>query len=96
MPVRPHVPSFVPRTDQGGLLPCAEPGVDPDEVFFNPSGAPFAADMALVMCRRCPVRLDCRTFAREGREWGFWGGESETARALPRGAAMSARRRRAA
>lgn len=32
-------------------------------------------------CARCPVAGECRAFAREHREFGFWGGESEEARA---------------
>ncbi|MFF4369402.1 WhiB family transcriptional regulator [Streptomyces sp. NPDC001594] len=80
MPVPFTVPLFVPSTDQVGVLPCAEPGVDIDELFFNPLGAKGSAETALTMCRRCPVSADCRSFARAGKEWGFWGGESETDR----------------
>lgn len=84
MPVPFTVPLFVPRTDQVGLLPCAEPGIDADELFFNSYGTKTASDEALLLCQRCPVKADCRSFAREGKEWGFWGGESESARSMPR------------
>jgi len=33
------------------------------------------------VCAACPALLACRTLAREGRENGFWGGESEEERA---------------
>jgi WhiB family redox-sensing transcriptional regulator len=34
------------------------------------------------LCAACPVRVPCRTFAREGHEYGFWGGENEEDRHL--------------
>jgi len=34
------------------------------------------------LCAMCPVRLPCRTFARENHEYGFWGGENEEDRHL--------------
>jgi WhiB family redox-sensing transcriptional regulator len=37
-------------------------------------------EMARSVCLECPVLLDCRTFARENHEYGFWGGESEEER----------------
>ena len=37
---------------------------------------------ALRLCRACPVQLICRDFARDHREFGFWGGESEEDRQL--------------
>ena len=33
------------------------------------------------MCRACPALVECRDWAREHREYGFWGGESEEERA---------------
>jgi WhiB family redox-sensing transcriptional regulator len=33
------------------------------------------------VCRSCPVLVECRDWAREHREYGFWGGESEEERA---------------
>jgi len=32
------------------------------------------------LCSGCPVREDCRSFARSNHEYGFWGGESEEER----------------
>jgi WhiB family redox-sensing transcriptional regulator len=29
------------------------------------------------LCDTCPVFLECRTWARENREYGYWAGESE-------------------
>jgi len=34
------------------------------------------------LCAGCPVAAPCREFAREHREYGFWGGESEEERHL--------------
>ena len=36
---------------------------------------------ARTICHSCPVMMKCRTHARETRELGFWGGESESERA---------------
>jgi WhiB family redox-sensing transcriptional regulator len=36
---------------------------------------------ASLLCRSCPVIVPCRAWAREFREYGYWGGESEDARA---------------
>jgi WhiB family redox-sensing transcriptional regulator len=36
---------------------------------------------ARAMCHTCSVMSPCRTWAREHREYGFWGGESEEERA---------------
>jgi WhiB family redox-sensing transcriptional regulator len=36
---------------------------------------------ARALCTTCPVLMPCRTWARENREYGFWGGESEDERA---------------
>lgn len=56
------------------------------ELFFAPHAE--RADVrerresqARVLCGACPVLEACRTWAREGREYGFWGGESEEERA---------------
>lgn len=32
------------------------------------------------LCAACPILLACRTWARQHREYGFWGGESEEER----------------
>ena len=37
---------------------------------------------ALRLCNACVVRVHCRDFARQNREYGFWGGESEEERHL--------------
>lgn len=37
--------------------------------------------LAASYCARCPVRTVCQEWARENREAGFWGGESEEERA---------------
>ena len=34
------------------------------------------------LCSTCVVRQPCRQFARENREYGFWGGENEEDRYL--------------
>jgi len=36
---------------------------------------------ASLVCAVCPVKTPCRQWAREHREYGFWGGESEDDRA---------------
>ncbi|MDQ3946924.1 MAG: WhiB family transcriptional regulator [Actinomycetota bacterium] len=36
---------------------------------------------ARALCRRCPVLVACREWARMQGEYGFWGGESEEERA---------------
>jgi WhiB family redox-sensing transcriptional regulator len=33
------------------------------------------------VCRSCEVLSECRDWARENREYGYWGGESEEERA---------------
>lgn len=35
---------------------------------------------AAVVCNACAAMTDCRAWARDQREFGFWGGESEAAR----------------
>ena len=37
---------------------------------------------ARLLCRTCPVNDKCQVFARDNREYGFWGGESEEERHL--------------
>ena len=55
------------------------------DLFFAPAGnGPRRARCvrhARSICRTCPVLLPCRDWARENREYGFWGGESEENRA---------------
>jgi len=56
------------------------------ELFFPPPGErPEARAVregkARAICGTCPVIEPCRQWAREHREYGFWGGESEEERA---------------
>ena len=55
-------------------------------LFFPPPGEqPDVRERreyeARAVCSVCPVVGPCRTWAREHREYGFWGGESEEERA---------------
>ena len=55
-------------------------------LFFAPAGERPEAratreEQARAVCRVCPALMDCRDWAREHREYGFWGGESEEDRA---------------
>jgi WhiB family redox-sensing transcriptional regulator len=45
------------------------------------------------MCAGCPVKEPCRTLARDNRENGFWGGETEEERAAAGYAPRSISRR---
>ena len=56
------------------------------DLFFAPAGERPEArvtreNRARSICAGCPVLLECRDWARENREYGFWGGESEEERA---------------
>ncbi len=56
------------------------------ELFFAPAGERPEArvvreNKARAICMECPVLVPCRDWAREQREYGFWGGESEEERA---------------
>ncbi|MFZ4515687.1 MAG: WhiB family transcriptional regulator [Acidimicrobiia bacterium] len=56
------------------------------ELFFAPPGErpetrARRETHAGEICAACPVLAQCREWAREHREYGFWGGESEEARA---------------
>ena len=74
--------------------------------FFSPRGEQWKAresreEAAREICRSCPVLESCRQWAREHREYGFWGGETEEERAaagycvpLPTGRQVRAMRRR--
>jgi len=48
---------------------------------------------ARTMCLSCPVIIECRSMARDNRENGFWGGESEEERAMAGFAPRSISRR---
>jgi WhiB family redox-sensing transcriptional regulator len=55
-------------------------------LFFAPPGErPEARTVreaqARAVCRTCDVLQHCRDWARDHREYGFWGGESEEERA---------------
>ena len=55
-------------------------------LFFAPPGErPEARAVreaqARAVCHACPALTQCRDWAREHREYGFWGGESEEERA---------------
>jgi WhiB family transcriptional regulator, redox-sensing transcriptional regulator len=56
------------------------------ELFFPPHGErpeprQRREQEARSICRACPVLEACRLEARQQREYGFWGGESEEERA---------------
>jgi WhiB family redox-sensing transcriptional regulator len=56
------------------------------ELFFAPHAERREARErreaeARALCLTCPVLEACRAWARERREYGFWGGESEEERA---------------
>jgi WhiB family redox-sensing transcriptional regulator len=56
------------------------------EVFFAPAGERPETRMlreanARAICNTCSVIVSCRQWARDNREYGFWGGESEEDRA---------------
>lgn len=57
------------------------------DLFFAPPGERPEARArreakARQLCIACPVLEPCQTWARENREYGFWGGESEEERAM--------------
>lgn len=54
-------------------------------LFFEPAGErpeqrALRHVQAARVCAACPVAVECREYARAGREHGFWGGESEEER----------------
>jgi WhiB family redox-sensing transcriptional regulator len=56
------------------------------ELFFAPAGERPEARVvretnARAVCTSCPVMRECRDWARQHREYGYWGGESEEERA---------------
>jgi WhiB family transcriptional regulator, redox-sensing transcriptional regulator len=56
------------------------------ELFFAPAGERpetrlLRESRARAICMTCAVMEPCRRWARENREYGFWGGESEEDRA---------------
>jgi WhiB family transcriptional regulator, redox-sensing transcriptional regulator len=60
--------------------------VGQSELFFAPAGERpetrvLREGRARAICSACAVLEPCRRWAREHREYGFWGGESEEDRA---------------
>lgn len=55
-----------------------------DLFFPPPAERPQARELremiARAMCGGCPVQTECRDYARDAREYGFWGGENEEER----------------
>jgi WhiB family redox-sensing transcriptional regulator len=56
------------------------------DLFFAPAGERpetrvVRESRARAICRVCAVVEPCRSWARDQREYGFWGGESEEERA---------------
>lgn len=56
------------------------------DLFFAPAGERpetrvLREARARAICGNCVALLPCRDWARENREYGFWGGESEEERA---------------
>src|SRR5437763_11463994 len=56
------------------------------DLFFAPAGErpetrTVREGKARAICRSCAVHIPCRDWARQHREYGFWGGESEEERA---------------
>jgi WhiB family redox-sensing transcriptional regulator len=61
-------------------------GMDPEAFFPDPGEL---APRVRLVCRGCPVRIECREWAIENGEAGIWGATTENDRANER------RRRRA-
>lgn len=64
------------------MAPCKGEG----HLFFAPPGERpearhFRELLAGRICTSCDHMVECRRFAREHREYGYWGGESEESRA---------------
>ncbi|MFC8275914.1 WhiB family transcriptional regulator [Streptomyces sp. NPDC057271] len=78
----PPIPPFVSHLNT--RLPCtSQPSLfHPPDDGYNDHGSRGrlrAAD-AVSLCRRCPVMLACRQWARKHREFGVWGGETDEQR----------------
>ena len=55
------------------------------ELFFprfaeRPQARVKREQIAARLCSVCPVREQCQEYARQNREYGFWGGENELER----------------
>lgn len=71
---------------------------DKTHLFFAPPGERRTRRtkreaLAMSYCMQCPVKQECRAWARENRESGFWGGENEEQRAAAGFAPKSPNRR---
>lgn len=65
-------------TDQGACRGSGHLFFAPDRE--RPARRARRERVAQALCASCPVILACRTWARQHREYGFWGGESEEER----------------
>lgn len=76
------VPPFLSHLNT--RLPCtSQPSLfhPPDDGYHDHgSRGRLRASDAVSLCRRCPVMLACRQWAREQRESGVWGGETDEQR----------------
>ena len=72
-------PVPVPRV----FASCDDPSLigAPFYVMERVDGRVLRESQARSICHRCAVVHPCREWARENREYGFWGGESEEERA---------------
>lgn len=57
--------------------------------FYVPRGTPVD-DEVVATCATCPVRIECRAWALDHEQRGYWGGLSERARKQIRSAARNA------
>ena len=76
----------VAPTGEGTWQSIASCSGQTDLFFAAPGERPEARARrearARQLCIACPVLEPCQTWARENREYGFWGGESEEERAM--------------
>lgn len=73
--------SALRQPDWFALASCRGRG----ELFYprpneRPSNRRYRELRATYVCRGCPAIEECAIWAREHREFGFWGGESEEVR----------------
>jgi WhiB family redox-sensing transcriptional regulator len=81
----PAVPEPVPVADPRTWTQFAACAGKTHLFYAPPAERPEARAVrelkASMLCRECAVVAPCREWAREYREYGFWGGESEETRA---------------
>ena len=71
-------------TTDGACVGQTNPSSSP-QLGSVPRPACYTKARARAVCRSCPVLEPCRDWAREHREYGFWGGwETEEERATAR------------